>query len=279
MVISIPNKLPEVYMSAIKIAHLSDIHYGPKENSTVSTMLREKGVFVEKLLPVCLENLKVRKPDIILITGDLTHDGDAEDFQYLKNLFEEALPGTPIVATIGNHDLRAPFREGFLNEPASNLPYYTSFIQNGYQFISLDSSYEIGLQGTFTDEAMDFLEEKLSTKEVKGNFLLMHHPIMESARHLRFLMNNRLEKILKSGAITGIFNGHVHGCYTSTVFGVPQFTGESLKTDFDILPDRLSYNDKSGYQIVTFFENGDWHAERFLLNPTPHIFFERMYKK
>ena len=31
-------------MRAITIAHLSDIHYGPKENSAVSTMLREKGV-------------------------------------------------------------------------------------------------------------------------------------------------------------------------------------------------------------------------------------------
>ena len=39
-------------MSALTIAHLSDIHYGPKETSAVSTMLREKGVFVEKLLPV-----------------------------------------------------------------------------------------------------------------------------------------------------------------------------------------------------------------------------------
>ena len=59
-------------MCALTIAHLSDIHYGPKETSAVSTMLREKGVFVEKLLPVCLDQLKTVNPDIILITGDLT---------------------------------------------------------------------------------------------------------------------------------------------------------------------------------------------------------------
>ena len=266
-------------MSALTIAHLSDIHYGPNETSAVSTMLREKGVFVEKLLPVCLENLKIRKPDIILITGDLTHDGDVSDYKYLKNLIADALPDTPVFCTIGNHDIRSAFREGFLNIPASDTPYYASFIHKGYQFISLDSSYENGLLGIFNDEAMDFLERALENKDVKGNFLLMHHPIMEAARHLRFLMNDRLEAVLKSGAITGIFNGHVHGCYTGSVFGVPQFTAESLKTDFDILPDRLSYNDRSGYQLVSFDENGDWHTERFLLNPTPHIFFDRMYKK
>ena len=49
----------------LTIAHLSDIHYAPAEVSEISTMLKDKGVLVEKYLPMCLENLKIRKPDII----------------------------------------------------------------------------------------------------------------------------------------------------------------------------------------------------------------------
>lgn len=266
-------------MNHITIAHLSDIHYAPNEISAVSTMLREKGVYVENLLPVCLDHLKIVKPDIILITGDLTHESGAEDFAYLKDKFDSELPDIPILCTIGNHDIRSAFREGFLNEPADNTPYYTSMIVNGYQFVSLDSSYVKGLEGIFTDEAMDYLEEKLKNTDVAGTFLLMHHPIMVKARHLAFTMNDRLKAILKSGKIKGIFNGHVHGDYTSSICGVPQFTAESLKSDFDVLHDRLSYNERSGYQIVTFDEEGDWLTERFLLNPKADIFFERMYKK
>ena len=41
--------------------------------SQISTLLREKGLLVEKLLGQCLETLKQRKPDIVLITGDMTH--------------------------------------------------------------------------------------------------------------------------------------------------------------------------------------------------------------
>ena len=37
-------------MNAITIAHLSDIHHNPDENSQISTLLREKGLLVEKLL-------------------------------------------------------------------------------------------------------------------------------------------------------------------------------------------------------------------------------------
>ena len=51
-------------MNAITIAHLSDIHHNPDENSQISTLLREKGLLVEKLLGQCLETLKQRKPDI-----------------------------------------------------------------------------------------------------------------------------------------------------------------------------------------------------------------------
>lgn len=269
-------------MNPITIAHLSDIHYAPKEISETSTMLKEKGVLVENLLQECLDHLKTLKPDIILITGDLTHESDADDFRFLKKTLDSEMPGTPILCTIGNHDIRPAFREGFLNVPtdsANNEPYYDSAIVNNYQFVTLDSSYVKRLEGIFTDEALDYLEEKLENPNVDGTFILMHHPIMDRARHLAFTMSDRLKKILKSGKIKGIFNGHVHSCFTSTVFGVPQFTSESLKTDFDVLHDRLSYNDRSGYQMIYFDENGDWLTERIILNPKPEIFFERFYKK
>ena len=150
-------------MNAITIAHLSDIHYAPSEISEVSTLLREKGVFVEKL------------------------------------------------------------------------------------------------QNTDMD----------------GTFLMMHHPFLPHARHLQMNMNDRLEKILRSGKIKAIFNGHVHGSYTCSVFGVPQFTADSLKTCFDIYPDHIAYNNRAGYEIVSFGANGDWLTERFLLNPETETYFEK----
>ena len=269
-------------MNPITIAHLSDIHYAPMENSEVANMLREKNIYVENLLPQCLEHLKTVNPDIILITGDLTHESEADDFRYVKQVLDKYMPETPVLCTIGNHDIRHAFRTGFLNIPeqdANDEPYYDFVIVNDYQFVSLDSSYVKRLEGIFTDDAMDYLEEKLENPNVKGTFILMHHPIMKRARHLAFTMNDRLEKILRSGKIKGIFNGHVHSNFASSVFGVPQFTSESLKTDFDVLSDRLSYNDRSGYQIVSFDENGDFLAERFILNPKPEILVERMYKK
>ena len=74
-------------MNAITIAHLSDIHHNPDENSQISTLLREKGLLVEKLLGQCLETLKQRKPDIVLITGDMTHEGTSSHYRYTMTPF------------------------------------------------------------------------------------------------------------------------------------------------------------------------------------------------
>ena len=85
----------------------------------------------------------------------------------------------------------------------------------------------------------------------------------------------RLLRLLESGRIAAMFNGHVHGSYTGTVCGVPQFTADSLKTGCDYCGHFLAYNDRAGYQLVTFQENGDWNVERFLLHPEIETFFQK----
>ncbi len=180
-------------MNAITIAHLSDIHHNPDENSQISTLLREKGLLVEKLLGQCLETLKQRKPDIVLITGDMTHEGTSSHYRYLRELREKgllvekllgqcletlkqrkpdivlitgdmthegtsshyrylrdalssALPCTPVLCAMGNHDVRGAFREGFLGLTPSDGPYYASASVKGWLFVSLDSAFEKGLR-------------------------------------------------------------------------------------------------------------------------------------
>lgn len=264
-------------MNAITIAHLSDIHYNPKDASQISTLLKEKGLLVENLLPQCLEILKKRNPDIVLITGDLTHEGNASHYRYLKQQISAALPDVPILCTMGNHDVRSAFRQGFLEESPSDGPYYSCLSVKGFRFVSLDSAYEKGLEGIFRNDALDYLEDMLLKPAARGTILLMHHPVMEAAKSMGLTMDSRFSKILKSGKITALFNGHVHGSYTGTVYGVPQFTSDSLKTGCDYLDNRLSYNDRAGYQIVTFDRKGDWNVERFLLHPKTEIFFEKKF--
>ena len=246
-------------------------------------MLREKGLLVEKLLGQCLETLKQRKPDIVLITGDMTHEGTSSHYRYLRDALSSALPGTPVLCAMGNHDVRGAFREGFLGLAPSDRPYYASASVKGWLFVSLDSAFEKGLEGVLTKEAMDFLENAMEAAGKSGpgssagpeTILLMHHPILKAAGPMGLTADSRLLRLLESGRIAAMFNGHVHGSYTGTVCGVPQFTADSLKTGCDYCGHFLAYNDRAGYQLVTFQENGDWNVERFLLHPEIETFFQK----
>lgn len=268
-------------MNSVRIAHISDIHYNPGDFSHISTMLREKGLDVEEHLERCLKSLSGKHPDILLVTGDLTHEGDAGAYRYLKEQFDSLLPGVPVLCTMGNHDIRSAFREGFLEESVSGenagAPYQTVLSVKGFRFISLDSAYERGLEGFLSDDSLDYLEDQLLRTPARGAFLLVHHPVMAAAGPMSLMMTERLSRLLGSGKITGIFTGHVHGSYTASVCGVPQFTADSLKTGCDLLNGALAYNDRAGYEFVSFDRKGDWLAERFLVRPRTDVFFTKPF--
>jgi Icc protein len=74
----------------LKILHVSDLHY--KETPETWTLLKEAGRQFEAL-----------RPDLILITGDLTNDGLDEQFQRVKR-FIDSLDFCTVLVIPGNRD-------------------------------------------------------------------------------------------------------------------------------------------------------------------------------
>lgn len=77
-------------MSAVRIAHLSDIHFGDENGPAVAA---------------AAERLAAEAPDLIIISGDITRFGEPDEFAAAA-AWIEALPG-PKLVTPGNHD--APY--------------------------------------------------------------------------------------------------------------------------------------------------------------------------
>src|SRR5947209_15808544 len=75
----------------MKILHISDLHY--RESSDVWALLKEAARQFEML-----------RPDIILITGDLTNDGLDEQFQRVKR-FIASLDFCTVLTIPGNRDI------------------------------------------------------------------------------------------------------------------------------------------------------------------------------
>jgi len=73
----------------VRIAHLSDPHFGTEYEPAVSA------------LPRVLAELQ---PDLVVLSGDITQRARVREFQAAR-AFLDALPTTPVMAVPGNHDL------------------------------------------------------------------------------------------------------------------------------------------------------------------------------
>ena len=99
----------------LKIATLSDTHYlSPdliKDTEDFTTHLNsDRKMFAESdaILTALLETIRQDAPDVLLISGDLTKDGEKEAHEDLAQKLgelKEQIPGLKIYITPGNHDL------------------------------------------------------------------------------------------------------------------------------------------------------------------------------
>jgi 3',5'-cyclic AMP phosphodiesterase CpdA len=201
--------------------HLSDTHIRVTEMAEnvffPVKKIVDNGAKLRKLLGTAKN--QTPPPDFVLITGDLVHEGDAEDYRFLKKLLDEELGGIPCFVCLGNHDRRGAFWEGFMGLPGKTGPYYTSAVLDGLKIIILDSSPADGMEkGGFTPEQAVFLRDELASPSPRGSVLLMHHPMdCVYTGFYPLLMEDRwgLKDLIRQEGVRGVFTGHTHfsGCH------------------------------------------------------------------
>ncbi len=169
------------------------------------------------------------RPDFIVLSGDLTHEGEAEDYRELRSLLDQ-LP-VPHLVALGNHDRRGPFREGFLGLPPTEEPYDREAYFDGLRIITLDSSVPGSENGQIDGGQYSWLKDRLTTRSERGTLLVLHHP--PSLAGGRSLENGLLEpasmrSALEGSDVLGILSGHAHRAKFSSFAGLPHFTAGSL---------------------------------------------------
>ncbi|WP_327751894.1 phosphodiesterase [Sphingobium sp. SJ10-10] len=153
------------------IAQITDIHLGFDPGNP--------GELNRQRLDMVLDRLTAgpNRPDLLLVTGDLTDRGDRESYARLA----EALAPCrfPVHLCVGNHDLRDPFRAQF-----PNVPDAFGFIQyaidlDGLRILVLDTLEEGRHGGAFCAIRAAWLRARLAEKPDVPTIIAMHHPPVE----------------------------------------------------------------------------------------------------
>jgi len=194
------------------IAQITDIHLG-FDRGNPEEMNQQR---LDRVLTTLAE-LKPQ-PDLVFATGDLVEHGDVESYERLRKALS-ALP-CPVHYAMGNHDLRANFRQVFPETPVADG--FIQYAVEGYplRFLVLDTLDEGRHGGNFCERRAAWLTERLAEKPDTPTLILLHHPPaaigidwMDPAGDEAWI--ERLATTLAGhNNIVGLISGHVHRAAT-----------------------------------------------------------------
>jgi len=167
------------------------------------------------------------RPEAVIFTGDLADQGEAEAYAKLRAIVEPACKamGARVIWAMGNHDDRANFRTGLLDQPADNAPVDHSYFINGLRIITLDTSVPGFHHGEVSPAQLEWLAAELETPAPDGTILALHHPPVPSVLDLAVLVELRgqaaLAGVLRNSDVRTILGGHLHYSTTATFAGIP----------------------------------------------------------
>lgn len=237
------------------IAQISDLHIqlGGKDSELIQA---------EQHLTACVDALnRLRpRPDLVVVTGDLTEHGRRDEYLLLKPLLERL--DIPFLLIPGNHDSPAMLREVF--DTHGYLQTATPFIQYvidtwPLRIIALDTTVPMQSHGRLCAERLSWLADALAQEPERPTVVLMHHPPfatgIKKMDDLGLLEGREaLAEILQPYRnIERVLCGHLHRSITCRIANTLASTcpGTAHQIGLDLDPDsELTFNfEPPGYQL------------------------------
>jgi 3',5'-cyclic-AMP phosphodiesterase len=156
------------------IAQLSDLHVQP--HGVLAYGVVDTNPFVERAFKTVVG--LDPKPDIVLLTGDLTDGGSDAEYDILADLMRRHLD-LPVYLIPGNHDRREGIkaRLGHLPGVAGDSKFVHYTVDDfPVRLVMLDSIVPEQGHGELCAERLAFLDRALSAAPHKPTLVALHHP-------------------------------------------------------------------------------------------------------
>lgn len=193
----------------MKIAHISDLHFS-------------SSLFVSQWADNVIRIMDGERPDLLVVTGDLTNEGYASEFEAAKD-FLDGLKAMDRLVVPGNHDSRNLGYTIFEELIGSRFPVYEG---NGVTVLGLDSTEPDLDDGHVGREHYGDIRERFQGPNVR--VLALHHhliPIPGTGRERQIPSDaGDLLGVCKDVGVDIVLSGHKHipwiwnldGCYFIT---------------------------------------------------------------
>lgn len=154
------------------ICQITDLHVRPR--GMAAYRVAETNMLVARALDA-VAALRPR-PDVVLISGDLTDCGLSEEYELLRDLLRRL--DIPTFMVPGNHDRRQNLKKVFADWPTIVAdPDFVQFAVDDFpvRLIGLDTLVPGRSEGTLCEGRLSFLERTLDASD-RPTVIFMHHP-------------------------------------------------------------------------------------------------------
>ena len=257
------------------IAQITDTHIPPQGEKTLAIAPMAEN------LSACVTHINEFKPavDLVLLSGDITHSGKAEEYEHALSLLNRL--NAPWYVIPGNHDDRKQVLKYFSPLACSSVnsahgSEYINYVIDDFEvrLIALDSTRRGQPGGQLCRYRLSWLEQRLEEQKDRPTIIFMHHPPLKlSVRETDFDgfsgAQNFARIIEKYSNIERIICGHVHlstfSRFGGTIVSTAPSPGMHLLLDLSLkLPSQFLLRNPA-YQLH------HWTEDKYLVSHTIEV--------
>jgi Icc protein len=157
-------------------------------------------------------------PDVIVHTGDIVHNGRADEYAVAADILADAR--APVYVLAGNKDDRTRLRETFSSRGylAPDSPFIDYAVEDWpVRLIAVDTKHADSNKGDFDADRVGRLIDMIDVETTKPIAVLAHHPpfeVLVGPERFNFetmeAMSRLRAALQHSGRVIAVFSGHVH---------------------------------------------------------------------
>lgn len=246
---------------SLLVAQITDTHlYADAQKELL-------GLQTTRSLQAVIDQLNAleRRPDLLLLTGDLSQDGTAKSYEALQEMLSPL--AIPTYWVPGNHDCPKTMAQVLTRSPISAQK---SIDVAPWQIVLLDSSVFGCVHGSLSPESLAWLDQELSQASDAPTLIAFHHPPFLSGSHWMNdigLLNAEdfFEVCDRHPQVKLVLFGHIHQNFNHQRNRVHYLGTPSTCIQFKPNSDKFALDEEQpGLRLVTLYPDGKWesHVER-----------------
>lgn len=179
------------------------------------------------------------KPDVVVHTGDIAHDGKAEEYETAREMLDELT--APYFVLAGNRDNRQNLIDVFAD--GRHLRSDMNFVQYAVEdfdvrLIMIDSMSTVSNKGQLCETRLKHIEQMMTSDPSRPTAVFLHHPPFRvdvgPVSH-NFETWSEAEALIalcqRQDHLRAFYCGHVHRTFETSVGSVPASVVSCIASD------------------------------------------------